>query len=81
MEKFLHVSTRFQIEHDDVSSTVVGAHVAAGVGRFLRPIIAVRTLEPRRLAALVPQVLVQVVLPIEDAGAFRTGESDALRAR
>lgn len=50
------------------------AYVCAYVRGLLRTVVAIRTLESRRLAALVLQVFLQVVLPVENAAAARTRE-------
>ena len=55
-----------------------GPNVRANVGRFLRAIIAMRTLEPRQLATFVLEMLLQVVLPVENAAAIRTGKLDVV---
>lgn len=53
-----------------------GTDVRADVGRFLRTILAMRTFEPRQLTALVLEMLLQVVLPVENAAAIWTGKPD-----
>lgn len=49
-------------------------NVRANVRGFLRAVMAVWTLEPRQLATLVLEMLLQIILPIEDAVAFRAGK-------
>lgn len=53
---------------------MLGANMAAGVGGLLGAVLAVRALEPRRLATLVFHVRLQVLHPVINAGAVRTGE-------
>lgn len=55
-----------------------GPDVRADVGRFLRKILAMRTLEPRQLTTLVFEMLLQVVLPVENAAAIWTGKLDVV---
>lgn len=43
----------------------------ANVRGLLRAVMAVWTLESRQLAALVLEMLLQIILPVEDAVAFR----------
>lgn len=44
--------------------------------RLLRAEEAVRTLVPRQLAALILEVYLQIVLPVEDVGAIRAEKLD-----
>lgn len=53
-----------------------GPDVRADVGCFLRTILAIRTFEPRQLTTLVLEMLLQVVLPVENAAAIWTGKLD-----
>lgn len=71
-------AARVKIDHVNGAAEVNAPYVRPNVGRFLRPVLAVRTLKPRQLAALVLQVLLKIVLPVEDAAAIRTGELDVL---
>lgn len=50
--------------------------MSANIGRFLRTVLAIRALEPRQLAALILEMLLQVVLPIENAATLWTRELD-----
>lgn len=65
-----------QVDHVDDEPEMDTAHVRPYVRGLLRPVLAVRTLKPGQLAALVLQVLLQVVLPVEHAAAIRTREPD-----
>lgn len=72
-----HVAGRLnasQINHVDVAAAMKAADVRADVRGLLGAIEAVGALEPRRLPALVFEVLLQVVLPAEDAAARRAGK-------
>ena len=60
-------TTRIQIDHVNFAAGMKSANVSTNVRGFLRAVETVRTLEPRQLAALVFEVLVEIVLPIEDA--------------
>lgn len=57
------------------------ADVRADVRGLLGAVQAVGALEPRRLPALVLEVFLQVVLPVEDAAASRAGESEIASLR
>jgi len=48
----------------------------ANVRGLLREVDAVRTLKSWQLAALVFQMLLQIILPVEDAVAARAGKFD-----
>lgn len=63
-----------QVDDVNTEARMKAADVRADVRGLLGAVQAVRTLEPRRLPALVLEMLLQVVLPIEDAAALRAGE-------
>lgn len=73
--KQLHTAW-FKIDHVNDRTKMNGTDVRADVGRFLRTILAMRTFEPRQLTALVLEMLLQVVLPVENAAAIWTGKPD-----
>lgn len=73
-------ATRFQVDHVNVAAVMEAPNVRADVRGLLGAVLAVRALESRILPALVLQMLLQIVLPVEDALAvlFRAGEPDFL---
>lgn len=62
---------RVQVDHVNVAVGMEPANVSTNIRGLLRTIEAIRTVEPGQLAALVFQVLLQIVLPVEDAVAVR----------
>lgn len=75
---------RRNVDHVDLVAAVLPLYMGAYVGRFLRGVFAVGTAESRQLPALELYVRIEIVLPAEDARAFRAGKSAPgldLRAR
>ena len=62
-------TTRIQVDHVNFTTRMKSANVSTNVRGFLRTVETVRTLEPWQLAALVFEVLIEIVLPVEDADA------------
>lgn len=69
-------STRVHVDHVNLAGGMEPANVRANVRGLLRAVEAVRTVEPRQLAAFILEVLLKIVLPVEDAVAVRAGKLD-----
>lgn len=61
------------VHHVDLVTGMYAAHMSAHVRRMPRPVRAVGTIEPRLLAALDPQVILQIMLHAKDAAAIAAG--------